>query len=111
MLARQGAGAQLRADQVFVSLNGGLDEAAPAVPGSPLPFHATFLGDQPDVEVPRGLGSRVAVLGTAPARGGMTTSGDAAPMPRAWQMAPNNTIWLIQRLGYQIPAAVRRALL
>ena len=59
MLARQGAGAKLRADQVLVSADGSLDEVAPAVASGLLPSSSALLGDQLDVAVPRGLGSRV----------------------------------------------------
>jgi len=50
---------ELRTDQVLVAANGSLDEVAPAVAGGLLPGHSALFGDQPDVAVPRGLGSRI----------------------------------------------------
>ena len=59
LLAGQGEGAKLRADQALVSADGSLDEVAPAVASGLLPSRSALLGDQLDVAVPRGLGSRV----------------------------------------------------
>ncbi len=59
LLAGQGAGAKLRADQVLGAADGSLDEGAPAVSGRPLLRHRALLGNQPDVAIPRRLGSRV----------------------------------------------------
>jgi hypothetical protein len=75
LLAGQRAGAEFCADQPLVSADGGLRETTAAVSRRFLPGHPAFLGDEPDVAVARALGVGTVVLGTAEARGGMTTSG------------------------------------
>ena len=76
LLTTQGAGAELRADQVLVSPYGSFGEVASATPVGLLPTHAALLGDQLDVAVPRVCAAGLLVSDTAEARGGKPTSVD-----------------------------------
>lgn len=78
LLTGQGAGTQLRDDQEFPSAHGRFDQSASPIPGQSLPFMRPFSAMSWIWRSRSVCWDGSAMLGTAEARGGMTTSGGGA---------------------------------